>query len=161
MDSSTRVEERIRALLRSSAGGGDGNGDGYTGFDLTELAEVRLLSANHQNRDLQFSFVGTAGLCNRSRNLHGGAASTLFDTLTSLVLLTLKDVPQWDTLGVTRNLSLTFIRPIPIGTKLFLNCNMVAAGRRLANLTGTMSGPDGKFYVTCTHDKVAVGIPQL
>jgi acyl-coenzyme A thioesterase 13 len=157
------VKDRINALLRYCAGVDidSGDSDGSIGFDITRLAEVELLSTNQNKLSVRYSFRVTARLCNRGRNLHGGAASTLFDTLTSLVLLTLGDMPQWDTLGVSRNLSVTFLRPIPIGTKVFLDCDVIAAGKRLANLSGTMKDDDGKIYATCTHDKVGVGGSNL
>lgn len=156
MDPSRPIEERLQELLNDLA-----DGSGSTGFDVTRLAEVELLSASEERQSIGYAFRVHPSLCNRSGTLHGGAASTLFDTLTSTALLTLGRLGKWETLGVSRTLSVTFMRPMSMNTKVFLECEVVAAGKKMANLRGTMRSPEGKICAMCIHDKAAIEGPKL
>lgn len=100
-------------------------------------------------------------LCNRDGTLHGGPACTLFETLTTSALLTIAKAGYWDTLGVSRTLTFNFLRPIPRSIQVSVDCEVVAAGKNMANLRGTMRTADGKVCITCIHDKAAVIRPKL
>jgi acyl-coenzyme A thioesterase 13 len=99
--------------------------------------------------------------CNRNGTLHGGPACTLFETLTTSALLRIAKAGHWDALGVSRTLTFTFLRPIPRGIQVSVDCEVVAAGKNMANLRGTMRTADGKVCITCIHDKAAVIRPKL
>jgi acyl-coenzyme A thioesterase 13 len=154
-DSSLPLEERVRTLLAGL------NDPGCKSFDTTILGGVELLSASQHTKSVQYAFTVAPNLCNRGGNLHGGAATTLFDSLTTTALLTIAKPGFWDTLGVSRTLTVTFLRPLPLGTKVFLDCEVVAAGKRLANLRGTMRTADGRVCATCIHDKAILESPKL
>lgn len=155
-DSSVPLEDRMQLLLASLIRDPE-----YTGFGTTGLEGLELLSISQEKQSVQYAFTVEPVLCNKLGNLHGGAASTLFDTLTTTALLTIAEPGYWDTLGVSRTLTITFLRPLPLGTKVFLDCEVVAAGKNLANIKGTMRKADGKVCVTCIHDKVALAGPKL
>jgi acyl-coenzyme A thioesterase 13 len=149
-------EERIRALLSSLTDDSD-----YAGFDTLSLGGVELLSASQDTQSVQYAFTVLPSLCNRGGNLHGGAATTLFDTLTTTALLTTTQTGHWGMLGVSRTLTVTFLRPLPLGTKVVVDCELVAIGKRMANLKGTMKTADGRVCVTCIHDKALLERPKL
>ena len=156
MDISFPIEERMRALMASL------NQDPkYKGLALQTLQGIEFLSACQETQSAQFTFPVEPILCNASENLHGGIATTLFDALTTVSLLTIIKPGYWDTFGVSRTLTVTFLRPLPVGTKVFLDCEVVAAGKRMVNLKGTMKTADGKVCVTCIHDKAAVESSKL
>ena len=91
-------------------------------------------------------------LCNKGRNLHGGAACTILDNLTSTALLTIAKPGFLDGGHVSRTITMSYLRPVPMHSKATIECRVVAAGRNTANLFGEIK-VDGKTCVTCTHDK--------
>ena len=61
----------------------------------------------------------------------------------------------WYYLGVSRTINTTYLRPIPVGTEIFIECEVVAIGKRLATLSGKMRrATDGALLATCEHGKV-------
>lgn len=70
---------------------------------------------------------------------------------------------MWDVGHVSRTLNCTYLRPAPVGTKVFVENYVVHMGKRLAQTTGVMriGSPDGKVCYTCEHGKAAVGSSSL
>lgn len=156
MNPSLPLEERIRALLLYLV-----DDPQSMDFDTIGSGGVELLSANQDAKSVHYMFTAVPKLCNTGGFLHGGAASTLLDTLTTTALLTIAKPGYWDMLGVSRTLTVTFLRPLPLGTKVFVDCEVVAVGRSMANLKGTMRTGDGKVCITCIHDKATEAKPKL
>ncbi|KAM0325479.1 hypothetical protein ACHAQA_007466 [Verticillium albo-atrum] len=101
-----------------------------------------------------FTFTVPPSHCNALANLHGGAAATLFDYTTSLSLALVARPGAWQHLGVTRTLNVTYLRPVPVGTDVLIECEVVAAGRLLSALRGTIRRKsDGLIMVVCEHQK--------
>ena len=48
---------------------------------------------------------------------------------------------------------MSYLRPVPIGTTVRIECEVVAAGKSTANIWGAIKTLDGKTCVTCVHDK--------
>ena len=52
------------------------------------------------------------------------------------------------------DLSVSFLRPAPVGTVVLVECSVVSMGRRLALLRGEMRRKsDGALVAICIHDK--------
>ncbi len=156
MNPSLSLEERVRALLLYLV-------DDPQNMDCSTIGPggVELLSANQDTQSVHYTFTVVPKLCNTSGFLHGGAASTLLDTLTTTALFTVAKPGFWDMLGVSRTLTVTFLRPLLLGTKVYVDCEVVAVGKSMANLKGTMKTADGKVCITCIHDKATGAIPKL
>lgn len=75
------------------------------------------------------------------------------DMLTSMALATVSKPGFLDKGHVSRTITMSYLRPVPMGVKTRISCRIVAAGRNLANLSGEIRSPDGKVLVTCIHDK--------
>lgn len=59
--------------------------------------------------------------------------------------------------GVTRTLNISYLKAIPIGTKVHIHSQTTQIGKTMAMIRGTMTSEDGKIiYCTCEHHKVAV-----
>lgn len=69
-------------------------------------------------------------LRNHSNNLHGGLCATLFDVTMGFTLNLLSGVDK----AVTAELQSSFLRPIPVGTRLHLRGYLQSAGRNIAHL---------------------------
>lgn len=101
-----------------------------------------------------FSFTVQPVHANRLANLHGGCAATLFDYCTSVALILVAQPGRWQYLGVTRNLACTYLRPIPVGTEILIECEVVSAGRQMSLIRGVMRRKsDGAVLNTCEHGK--------
>lgn len=60
--------------------------------------------------------------------------------------------------GVTRTLSISYLRPVPIGSTVYINSRVLQHGRTMALIKGEMtSAPSGGVvYATAEHHKVNV-----
>ncbi|KAL8382696.1 hypothetical protein RB595_006469 [Gaeumannomyces hyphopodioides] len=98
--------------------------------------------------------------CNRLGSLHGGAAATLYDFATTLPLVLISRPGFWEQMGVSRSLSVTYVRPAPAGTTILVECQVIAVGGRLCALRGVMRREDnGQVLSTCEHGKVNIDPP--
>lgn len=70
-------------------------------------------------------------MCNRMGNLHGGAAATIFDMCTTIAAAPLAKEGFWDFGGVSRTLSVTYMRPVPVNIKVLVECTVMQIGKRL------------------------------
>ncbi|KAL9617095.1 MAG: hypothetical protein Q9160_008085 [Pyrenula sp. 1 TL-2023] len=147
--------ERVQTLFKDLL-----NSDDDEDFATEPLRKnVRLISASAvegtQKAQAIFELDVTKSLCNKAGNLHGGAACTLLDILTSMPLNIIATPGHLDAGNVSRTITMSYLRPVPAGTTVRVECDIVAAGRNTANLQGTIKTLDGKVCVTCVHDKVA------
>ncbi|KAI1826888.1 HotDog domain-containing protein [Xylaria intraflava] len=97
-------------------------------------------------------------------NLHGGCTSTIFDVCTTLPLYLISRPGFWEHGGVSRTLNVTYLRPVPVGTTVDIECEVVHAGRRLSSLRGVMrtatsDGAQGPVLAICEHGKVFANAP--
>ena len=155
-DFSLSIDKRIRAYLVTVVSDPE-----YNGFDTKPLRAITFIEANVENKTTRFRFRVLDVMCNKDGNLHGGAASTIFDNLSSTALFTVGRPGFWNNLGVSRSLSVVFHRPLPLNTTVELVCRVVSAGRRLTHLEALMATKDGKICASCIHEKVRVGTSSL
>lgn len=155
-DFSLSVDERVRAYLATVVS--DTN---YDGYDTGPLRQTDFVKANLEDQTTEFKFRVQDFMCNKDGNLHGGAASTIFDNLSSTALFTVGKPGFWENLGVSRFLSVVFHRPLPLNTTVDLTCRVVSAGRRLTHLEAVMKTEDGKICASCIHEKVRIERPNL
>ena len=153
-DFSLSVEDRIKNLHEELS-----NTPGYNGYDTLGLRQCKFISASSEMQSSTWSLNVTPELCNKSGNLHGGAAATILDSLTSTALLTIAKPGFLDAGHVSRNLNTTYLRPLPAGTKAIVECGVVAAGKNTAMVKGVIKTLDGKVAVFCAHDKAVFKSP--
>ncbi|EEQ29318.1 hypothetical protein McanMca71_004218 [Microsporum canis] len=93
-------------------------------------------------------------MCNGFGNLHGGCATTLIDNASSTLLLAMGG--YFSLGGVSRSLNMTFLRPVPEGTEISINCELVHAGKRLALMRADIRRTDtDQVLVLGEHDKAS------
>lgn len=57
--------------------------------------------------------------------------------------------------GVTRNLSIVYLRAVPVDTTVWFRSRIVQHGKRIALIRGEMTNEDGSHvYALCDHHKV-------
>ena len=63
--------------------------------------------------------------------------------------------------GLTRSLSISYIKALPEGTPVIIDSTVVQSGRMMALIRGEIKSPDGKItYVVVDHNKVNYGPPE-
>ncbi|KIX07991.1 uncharacterized protein Z518_02645 [Rhinocladiella mackenziei CBS 650.93] len=140
------IRDRVLALQNQVVSDQD-----FLGFDAYALRpNITLLNA--QPNFTKWEIEIGSHLCNKSGNLHGGAAATLLDNLTSTALLTIAKPGFLDGGHVSRTITMSYLRPVPMGSKVTIDCEVQAAGKNTANILGKIY-LDGKLCVTCVHDK--------
>lgn len=72
-----------------------------------------------------------ASMANRGGNLHGGCTATIFDDITTLPLVLVAREGAWQLAGVTRTLSVNYLKGVPIGEEVEIIAEVMNAGGRL------------------------------
>lgn len=126
----------------------------------TIMPHVSLYSVNTSPTlpSATFLFTVQQEHSNRHGTLHGGCAATLFDYLTTLPLnVVARPGGYWQRLGVSRNISVTYLRPVQVGDEVLVEAELVQVSKRMAVLRGTMRRKsDGKVAMMCEHQKVNI-----
>lgn len=141
------IRERVLALERAIVHDPDSDG-----FDTNALRPANLQLIEVEPNKVVWTLEVGPHLCNKSGNLHGGAAATLLDNLTSTALLTIARPGFLDGGHVSRTITMTYLRPVPMGSKVTVVSEVQAAGRNTASILGKVF-LNGKLCVTCVHDK--------
>ena len=141
------LEDHVRAFLALFQ---DPN---YGGFDATCMRDVKFVAASAEKQSTEFELTITSALCNMNGILHGGAAATILDMLTSTALFHAVRPGILEAGHVSRTITMTYLRPVPEGTKVLVEASIVGLSNRLANLEGKIKTLDGKVCASCTHDK--------
>ncbi|AEO67047.1 uncharacterized protein THITE_110127 [Thermothielavioides terrestris NRRL 8126] len=116
---------------------------------------VHSVSSDPARPAVTFSFTVERQHCNRLNNMHGGCTASLFDLCTSCVLALISRPGYWSFLGVSRTLNTTYLRPVPEGSAVLIECEITQVGQRLCSLRGVMRrASDGAVLATCEHGKV-------
>jgi acyl-coenzyme A thioesterase 13 len=97
-------------------------------------------------------------------NLHGGCTATIFDVCTTLPLHLVAKPGFWMYLGVSRTLNTTYLQPVPNGTTVDIQCEILHVGKRLSTIKGEMraineDGTPGALLAVCEHGKVSTDPP--
>lgn len=120
-----------------------------------KLKSIEVLSDS--TAKATYTFKVTPFYCNGTGTLHGGASSMIFDICTSLTLMAIGKKDVWINGGVSRVLTVNYLRPAPLGEELELETEVVAAGKTMALLRAVMKrARDGAAVCTCEHSKVTV-----
>lgn len=93
--------------------------------------QAAMLDASSKRCSVTFSLDVRPELCSRTGNLHGGAAALVFDMCTGMAVAPLATVEGWRFGGVSRNLNVSYLRPVPVGTVVDVVCEVVSLGKSL------------------------------
>lgn len=103
---------------------------------------------------VSFLFNVTPAMSNYMGNLHGGCAATLIDVLSTTILLGVSEPGKFALGGVSRNLKVTYLRPVPTETEARVVCELVHVGKRLALLRAEIQkAASGDLCVVGEHEK--------
>jgi uncharacterized protein (TIGR00369 family) len=112
------------------------------------------VTESHDTPKATFGLQIKREMCNFTGNLHGGCAATIIDDITTLIVLAISRDDFYQQGGVSRNLSTTYFRPIPVDTHVKIVCEVVDAGKRLVKLrAGIYRADTGKLCVHGENEK--------
>lgn len=160
------ARERMQAFLEYHA-----NSISDTNFDRAFYKAVTTRSAVVQDKSRRipaqatFSFKVPSTYTNQPEGssrltTHGGAIALFFDMLTSLAIIA-SNFEGWESTGVSRGLSVTYLRPPVEGEACLVETEVIQIGRRLAMVRGVMKREaDGALLATCEHQKYMADAPH-
>ncbi|PGH06494.1 hypothetical protein GX51_02318 [Blastomyces parvus] len=137
--------ERVQSFLNTASSYPESSS-----WDVSCMKTIKLVKAAPGT--VEFEFTVTENMCNPLGILHGGCTTTILDVLTSAAAFS---VPNNDLAfgTLSRTLTMTFLRPVPVGTTVRVVAHMVSAGKKFVNFTGSLLTLDGKVCASCVHDK--------
>ncbi|KID65377.1 Thioesterase superfamily, partial [Metarhizium brunneum ARSEF 3297] len=119
--------------------------------------DVHSATASANTASITFTYTVQPQHCNRLHHLHGGATATLLDFCTSVPLSLVSRPGFWQYLGVSRCLTVSYLRPARAGDQVLIETEIVQVGKRLATLRGSIRRKeDGQLLCTAEHLKVNI-----
>ncbi|CAK4034684.1 hypothetical protein CBER1_05128 [Lecanosticta acicola] len=141
----------IRACQQEEAGGN---------FASAWLETLEIIEAERTSKStsrIVYRFPVLQQYLNPTQTLHGGAVATIFDIATSWLLYLVCEPGFWTSMGTTRTLNCTYLRPAMEDEGLRLECEIIHCGKRMALLKGTLlRESDRAVIATCEHNKFNV-----
>lgn len=105
----------------------------------------------------EFAMKNGPEFSNRMGNMHGGAVAMIYDMCTTMCAAPLAKEDFWVFGGVSRTLSITFLRPVRPGMDLLIECEVLQQGQRLATIKGVMKDrASGKTLSVAEHNKASI-----
>lgn len=93
---------------------------------------LRLVSATAAPKvTAVFEFKAVRALCSRIDNMHGGAIGLVYDMCTTMTMAPASRRDFWFFGGVSRTLSITYLRPVQLGMDVVVECELLQIGKRL------------------------------
>lgn len=128
---------------------------------IDQTAKVRLESATPgPPARATFRMLVTPSMTNALNNLHGGCAATIIDILTSIPVMAVGTPGVFQYGGVSRNLNVTYLRPVPVHTEIRVVCEVTQIGKRLALLRAEIRRvEDDVLCMLSEHQKANVDPP--
>ncbi|KAJ4366985.1 hypothetical protein N0V83_007515 [Neocucurbitaria cava] len=131
----------------------------HTDFDREVMENLKILDAGLDG-SVSYELYMAPNFSNLNNVMHGGAAGVIFDMATTSALCPIARPGFWEFMGgVTRSLNISYLKAVPIRTKVRLNSKVVSVGKQMAMIRGDMTSLDGKTtYCTVEHHKVNVPV---
>mmetsp|Transcript_1192 Transcript_1192/g.3372 ORF Transcript_1192/g.3372 Transcript_1192/m.3372 type:complete len:165 (+) Transcript_1192:188-682(+) len=125
MGSSSDVQARAQTFL--SAIVSEAEAQPAKSFDSLALRGIKIVEAT-PGRCI-CSFKAEPERLNRYGTLHGGCIATLVDSVSTVALVT-----EINESGVSVNLAVTYMKPVPGGADVTVDAQVVRTGRQLATI---------------------------
>lgn len=104
-----------------------------------------------------FEMKAATEFTSRMGNFHGGAIALIFDMCTTMCAAPLARENFWVFGGVSRVLSITYLRPVREHMDLLIECEVLQQGSRLTTIRGQMKDKsDGRLLAVAEHNKASI-----
>ncbi|KIX96714.1 uncharacterized protein Z520_07433 [Fonsecaea multimorphosa CBS 102226] len=93
----------------------------------------------------------------RMGNASGAAITLIHDMCTTMAMAPLARQDFWHFGGVSRVLSVTYLRPTKVGTTVLIECEVLQVGARFATIRGSIKDKaTGDLLSVCEHNKASI-----
>lgn len=120
---------------------------------------IRVMSASQSTTEgkgkeakATFELEVIPELCNPMNRMHGGAMALLADMTTTMAAAPIAQQGWWEFGGVSRTLSVTYLRPTPLGTTVVVDCVLRSIGSRLCKYNHLIVSTFSVVYVLKQKD---------
>lgn len=108
-----------------------------------------------------FEMKATPEFSSRMGNMHGGAIALIYDMCTTMTAAPLAREDFWWFGGVSRSLSITFLRPVRQNMEILIECEILQQGSRLSTIRGQMRDKStGSLLSVAEHNKASIDFAQ-
>ncbi|KAI9019184.1 HotDog domain-containing protein [Phycomyces nitens] len=115
-----------------------------------------LTAVKADTNKLTWEFKVQKSHCNMLGSLHGGCVATLIDVCSTCTILTYEGKSKWKTVGVSTDLSISYIRGISPGSVARIECEVQRVGKTMANIYTTIYDERNNLCYTGSHTKFCV-----
>lgn len=124
---------------------------------MREHIKVVSASSTAAGTTAVFEMNASPVFTNRMGNMHGGAVAMIHDMCTTMAAAPLARKDFWWFGGVSRNLLITYLRPVRKDMELVIECKVLQQGSRLATIRGEMRDKKtGTLLSVAEHNKVSI-----
>ncbi|EXV00322.1 thioesterase family protein [Metarhizium robertsii] len=149
--------DKIRDWLQLTKNGHGPLKEGDWMVSVMPFLDVQSATASANTASITFTYTVQPQHCNRLHHLHGGATATLLDFCTSVPLSLVSRPGFWQYLGVSRCLTVSYLRPARAGDQVLIETEIVQVGKRLATLRGSIRRKEDR-QLLCTAEHLKVNI---
>ncbi|KAH7064053.1 HotDog domain-containing protein [Paraphoma chrysanthemicola] len=136
----------------------------YGGFEESLMRAIRVISASESTSEgeaegtkVDFELEVVPELCNPMDRMHGGAMALLADMSTTMAAAPIARRGWWEFGGVSRTLSVTYLRPTHMGSTVVVECILKSVSARLSVIQFTARDKaTGKILALAEHGKSAL-----
>ncbi|OQV06033.1 hypothetical protein CLAIMM_10674 [Cladophialophora immunda] len=132
----------------------------HKGFDedfMRKYIKIDRAWSDGKSSKAVFSMRAGPDFTNRMGNMHGGAVAMIYDMCTTMCAAPLAKEDFWVFGGVSRTLSITYLRPVREAMDLQIECEVLQQGSRLATIRGQMRDKsDGSLLSVAEHNKASI-----
>lgn len=132
-------------------------------FDTDLMRRARIIDATSAGTAVFEIDIGKT-YSNWRGIMHGGAAALILDQFTTAAFIPLTSIDDLhDEVnppgGVTRSISITYLRPLPLPTIIRVEAKVIQTGRSVSLVRGNITSRDGeKVYFTGEQHKVSASV---
>ncbi|KAI8383060.1 HotDog domain-containing protein [Blakeslea trispora] len=96
--------------------------------------------------------------CNILGRVHGGCVATLIDICSSFAIMVTSGKHQWEMLGVSSDLAVTYLSGAPLGEVLRIECETQRVGKNLANIHTKIFDQQNRVCYSGSHTKFNIAV---
>ncbi|KAI8360882.1 HotDog domain-containing protein [Choanephora cucurbitarum] len=109
---------------------------------------------------LSLEFVVEQSHCNLLSRLHGGCVATLIDVCSSFAIMVSSGRHQWEMIGVSSDLSVTYMSGAAVGQVVRIECETQRVGKNLANIYTKIYDQQNRVCYSGSHTKFNI-VPRM
>jgi acyl-coenzyme A thioesterase PaaI-like protein len=121
--SQEKMQESFKSLYPRIAQGEFGN--------IGKLIQMRFESCNYTDMSYICSFQPVDWMSNPDRTTHGGITATVFDQVMGFLAVQASGGHATPTVSM----QVSYLKPMPIGTRVYIRARLTACGRTLCHVT--------------------------